>query len=283
MGKMRIDAHQHFWDLDKFSYPWLKSTNQILYQNYLPSDLAPLLDENYIVGTIAVQASPSEAETEWLLSLAQAGEKSFIKGVVGWADLMAPDISERLDRLAEQGPLSGLRHPVQDEQDNDWLLRPAVIRGLKAVAARGLAYDLQIRPLHFKALAELFKEVPDAVWVIEHLAKPHIREGKMEGWLEGIKQAAAHPNVYCKLSGMITEADYQNWTAEDIRPYFEVVVEAFKPERLLMGSDWPVCLMAGEYSEVCNLVAELVDLFSETEQEQIWSRNAAKVYRFSLD
>lgn len=280
---MRIDAHQHFWDIEKFEYPWLKPSNKILYRNYLPEDLAPLLPENFVVGTMAVQATSSKAETEWLLELTH--QHNFIKGVVGWVDLMAPDVADHLDQLIERGPLCAIRHQVHDEQDNDWLLRPAVIRGLKAVAERGLAYDLLLRPVHLKVLPELFESVPDMTWVINHIAKPQIREGKHEGWSEGIKKIASLKNakVYCKVSGMITEADHSNWVIDDIRPYFSEVLEAFTPARLMMGSDWPVCLMAGEYGEVCNLVAELVDSLSETEQEQIWSRNAVEVYRFSLD
>ncbi len=274
---LKIDAHQHFWNLQRFEYPWLTPDLPTLYRNFEPDDLAPELTSNDISGTIVVQATHSEAETAWFLALAEANP--FIKGVVGWLDLTAYNLEERLDRALAQGPLCGVRHQVHDEPDVEWLLQGKVVRGLRLLAEKNLTYDLLLRPPHLKILPALFEAVPSARWVIDHLAKPLIKRGEIEPWLTDLKRVSYYPNVYCKVSGMITEADHANWTIEDIRPYFEQVLRLFGPSRLLFGSDWPVCLLAGSYSRVNALLAQLVATLSETEQAAIWGQTALEAYR----
>ncbi len=274
---MRIDSHQHFWDLKKFTYPWMSPDLGVLYQDYRPEDLASLLAANGVEGAIVVQATHSEAEAEWLLSL--AARAPFIKGVVGWVDLTSPDLASKLDRLKTLGPLVGIRHQVHDEPENEWLLRPEVVKGLRTLVERDLPYDLLLRPPHLPVLPALFKAVPEATWIIDHLAKPEIKTAKMEPWFGGMQKAAAYSNVFCKVSGMITEADPENWKFEDIQIYFEKVLSLFGPSRLLFGSDWPVCLLAGQYSQVCELVEKLVEPLSPSEKEMIWSSTARRVYK----
>jgi len=276
----KIDAHQHFWDLQQFNYPWLTPTAQVLYRNFEPAALEPVLVDNGVQGTILVQATHSQAETEWLLSLAQIAP--FIKGVVGWLDFTAPDVEEKLEALLAKGPLCGLRHQVHDESDRAWLLQNQVVAALNIVSSKSLTYDLLIRPVHLQYLPALFRAVPNGRWVIDHLAKPEIKDRKLEPWLAGMQRAAQYPNVYCKLSGMITEANHCNWSIENVRVYFEQVLELFGPARLLFGSDWPVCLLAGSYAQVNDLVMQLVSSLTESEQVAIWSGTACEVYQIEL-
>ena len=277
---LKLDAHQHFWDLQRFNYPWLTPAASVLYRNFGPAELKPELEAGGVQGTIAVQATHSQAETEWLLSLAQS--HSFIKGVVGWLDLTVPNTEGKLEELLSKGPLRGLRHQVHDEPDPRWLLQAEVIASLKVVARRGLTYDLLVRPPQLEYLPPLFEAVPEGRWVIDHIAKPEIKNHKSEPWLSGMKRVAAYPNVYCKVSGMLTEADLSHWTVEDVRPYFEQVLELFGPPRLLFGSDWPVCLLAGRYSQVNDVVKELVSSLTTSEQAEIWAGTAARIYRLKL-
>lgn len=273
----KIDAHQHFWNLQKFPYAWLKPESEVLYRNYEPADLAPELAANGVDGTVVVQAIASLAETEWLLSLAEAN--SFIKGVVGGLDLAAYNLDEQLDRLLANGPLCGLRLQLQGEPDKEWVLQSKVARGLRLLAARGLACDLLLDPHHLKSLPALFEAVPEGRWVIDHLAKPPIKSGEMEPWLSDLRQASYYPNVYCKVSGLLTGADPSKNPLEQIRPYFEHALELFGPSRLLFGSDWPVCLRTGSYSEVCNLMESLIGTLTPEAQAAIWGETALSVYK----
>ncbi len=273
----KLDAHQHFWDMQRCEYPWLGPELGPIFRNFVPDDLAPTLAESGVSGTIAVQATHSQVETEWYLELAQ--NYPFIKGVVGWLDLTAYDFEEKLDTLATKGPLCGLRHQVHDEPQVEWLLQPKVLRGLRLLAAKDYTFDLLVRPPHLPMLPALFEAVPNGRWVIDHLAKPLIKSGELEPWLTDMRRVAYHPNVYCKVSGMITEADHQNWTVDNIRPYFEAVLQMFGPKRLLYGSDWPVCLLAGRYQQVHDLVASLIAALSSDEQAAIWAGTARQAYR----
>ncbi len=277
---LKIDTHQHFWDLQRLTYPWLKPDMQPLYRNYVPSDLAPSLAACGVSGTIVVQATHDVAETEWLLSLAR--EASFIKGVVGWFDLMSPDLEAQVEAAMGRAPFCGVRHQVHDEPDPEWLLQERVVRGLRVLGHRGLPYDLLVRPVHLPVLPTLFATVPNMTWVVDHIAKPEIAHAPMQPWLADLRRVAAYPNVFCKLSGMVTEAR-RNWTLDDIRPYFEHVLEMFGPSRLMFGSDWPVCLLAGSYQQVHDLAAQLSASLSSTEQEAIWSRTARAVYHIATD
>ncbi len=276
---LKIDAHQHFWNPGTLHYPWLTPDLSVLYRPFGPADLAPHLAARGVDGTIVVQATHNEAETAWLLDL--AGATPWIAGVVGWVDLTADDLDEKIDRFVARGPLRGIRHQVHDEPDPHWLLRPEVNRGLQTLARRGLVYDLLLRPVHLPILPRLFEAVPGMRWVLDHLAKPEIKSGRVEPWLAGMREVARYPNVTCKVSGMITEADHTRWTVDDIRPYFGHVLDLFGPSRLMWGSDWPVCLLAGSYEQVHDLVHDLTALLSREEQALIWGGTARTVYQLA--
>ena len=272
---MKIDAHQHFWDLGRLHYPWLSPSLTVLHRDFRPPDLAPHLAACGVDGTVFVQATHAVAETRWVFELAREAE--FIKGVVGWLDLTAPDLADQVDRLRAEGPLVGVRHQVHDEPDEAWLLRPAVVQGLRTLAATGMPYDLLVRPPHLPHLPRLFDAVPHMTWVVDHIAKPLIAQGEMEPWRRDLRRVAEYPNVVCKVSGMITEAS-ADWTPDDIRPYFDAVLAMFGPRRLLFGSDWPVCLLRGSYEQVHGLVGQFVAELSEDEQAAVWGGTAARVY-----
>jgi L-fuconolactonase len=277
---LTIDSHQHFWNLQRLRYPWLSPDLAPLYRNFEPPDLAPQLQACGVSATIVVQATHDRAETDWLLELARA--TPFIKGVVAWLDLGAPDLDEQLDACTAQGPLCGVRHQVHDEPDPEWLLRPEIVRGLQTLARRQIAYDLLVRPTHLPLLPRLFDLVPDGRWVIDHLAKPPIARGVLEPWARDLGRVAQHPQVCCKLSGMITEAEHARWTIDDLRPYVERAIELFGPERLLFGSDWPVCLLAGGYERVHAALAALIGGLSPHEQAAIWGGAARRIYQLEI-
>ncbi len=277
---LKIDSHQHFWDLQKFDYPWLNPGMEPLYRNFGPEDLAARLNEQGITGTVAVQATHSQPETEWLMAFSR--QYSFVKGVVGWVDLTSYDLDQKLSRLNGLGCLVGIRHQVHDESDPRWLLQNKVLRGLRLVAEHNLTYDLLVRPVHLPVLPELFGEVDNLRWVVDHAAKPDIRNGQLEPWYSDLKRIAQYPNVYCKLSGLITEANQQSWQLADIRPYFERVLEIFGPHRLMFGSDWPVCLLAGSYGRVSQLMTELTSQLTPSEQAAIWGETAHEAYLLDI-
>jgi L-fuconolactonase len=238
---MRIDAHQHFWDLDRFEYTWMPEPPSRLRFSFLPHHLRPILKRNQFDGSVVVQAHTSLDETRWLLELASAND--FILGVVGWTDLTGSSLGDTLDELQRHRKFKGVRHPVHDELDAVWLLRDDVLRGLAELARRGLPYDLLIRPAHLPLVPRVADRVPELRMVIDHLAKPPIASGRLDGWAEDIAETAKLPQVYCKLSGLITEAGPQ-WAAGDLQPYVRHALEVFGPDRLMFGSDWPVCLLA---------------------------------------
>lgn len=275
---LKIDAHQHFWDLGRLHYPWLSPSLTTLYRDFRPADLAPHLAACGVDGTVFVQATHAVEETRWVFGLAR--EAGFIKGVVAWLDLTAPDLGDQVDQLRAEGPLVGVRHQVHDEPDEAWLLRPDVMAGLRTLAAKGLPYDLLVRPPHLPHLPRLFETVPNMTWVVDHLAKPLIARGEMEPWQSDLRRVAEYPNVVCKVSGMITEAR-PDWTPGDIRPYFDAVLEMFGPSRLMFGSDWPVCLLRGSYEQVHGLVAQFVAGLSENEQAAVWGGTAARIYNLA--
>ena len=245
---MRIDAHQHFWSLAKFHYGWMPQGDSVLRRDYLPGDLEPILKEHRFDGSIAVQATTSDGEADWLLSLAD--EHPFIKGVVAWADLTSAKLPYRLDELQRHKRFVGIRHPVHDETDPRWLVRDDVAAGLTELARRKIPYDLLLRPLHLALVPQIAERVPKLRMVIDHLAKPLIAEQRLDGWAEDLAKAAELPQVYCKLSGMITEASPQIWTSRDLAPYIAHTLRVFGPERCMFGSDWPVCKLAGSWKQV---------------------------------
>lgn len=244
---MRIDAHQHFWDLSRFEYTWMPPEPSVLRQTFLPDRLAPILTRNRFEGSVLVQANTLLAETHWLLDLASANE--FIRAVVGWVDLTDPLLGSVLDELQKNPKFKGVRHPVHDEADDNWLMRADVLGGLAELARRGLPYDLLLRPRHLPLVPRIAERVPVLRMVIDHIAKPLIAAQVREPWARDMEAASQLPQVYCKLSGMITEADPKSWRADHLRPYVNHVLRIFGADRLMFGSDWPVCMLAGTWKE----------------------------------
>jgi L-fuconolactonase len=248
-----------------------------LKRDFLPQDLEPLLAGADFDGCIAVQARQDTAETEWLLSLAR--EHAFIRGVVGWVDLCAPDVREQLAPLAKDSVLKGVRHVVQDEPDDRFMLRPDFMRGIAALAEFGLAYDILIYPRQLPAAAELAASFPEQRFVLDHIAKPPVRTGEIDAWARGIAAVARYRNVYCKLSGLATEGDWRAWSPSDFAPYIEVVFDWFGPERLMVGSDWPVCTLAASYGDAIGIAMRRIEQFAPAQQDAVLGGNAARSYK----
>lgn len=272
---MKLDSHQHFWKYDAAQYGWMKPAWPIR-RDYLPDDLQPLLARCGLDGAIAVQARQSVEESRWLLELAD--QHPLIKGVVGWVDLRSERVEDELARFAPHPRFVGVRHVVQDEPDDDFMLRPEFLRGIGKLRQFDLRYDLLIFPKQLPAAIELVRRFPDQPFVLDHLAKPFIRDGLLSPWREQIRALAEYPNVMCKVSGMVTEAHWQNWRAADFRPYLDVVFTAFGPERLMLGSDWPVSLLAATYEESFGLVSDYLEQFPAAVRDQVLGGNAAKFY-----
>ncbi len=273
---MKIDAHQHFWHYDPAEYSWIGAGMEVLKRDHLPGDLAPLLHAAGLDGSVAVQARQSVEETRWLLEL--AAREPAIKGVVGWVDLRSADAGRDLERLVVDAKLRGVRHVVQDEPDDEFMLRPDFLRGLSVLAEFGLSYDLLVFPRQLPAACRVVERLPQQRFVVDHIAKPLIREGRLEPWATDLRRLAALPNVMCKVSGLVTEASWQGWRAEDFAPYLDVVFEAFGPGRIMFGSDWPVCTLAAGYQQVVGLVAGYVASLPPAEQAGVWGSNAARFY-----
>jgi L-fuconolactonase len=245
-------------------------------RDYLTADLAAVAAPQGIGGSVAVQARQSVAESRWLLDLAETNP--FIRGVVGWVDLRSDDVTTALAELAPHNKFVGVRHVVQDEPDPRFLLGEAFVRGLRQLPGFGLTYDLLLYPPQLPAAVELAALLPEQPFVLDHLAKPRIKTGEIQPWRRDIEALAKHGNVCCKVSGMVTEAAWRGWKAADFTPYLDVVLQAFGPERLMFGSDWPVCLLAGEYSEVVGIVEDFFGRLSSAEQEFIWGGTATRFY-----
>jgi L-fuconolactonase len=273
---MRIDSHQHFWHYDAAQYPWITDRMTGLKRDYLPADLEPLLRAGRFDGCIAVQARQSVEDTVFLLELAR--QRGFIKGVVGWVNLCSDRLEDQLARFAPDPKLVGVRHIVHDEPDDDFMLRADFRRGIGRLREFDLTYDLLLFPRHIPRAVRLVEEFPGQRFVLDHIAKPFIRDGQFSPWREDLRRLAAFPNVTCKLSGLVTEAHWNSWRPEDIHPYLDIVVEAFGPSRLMIGSDWPVCLLAGDYARVMDVVVNYVERLSEDERRGIVGENAARVY-----
>lgn len=273
---MRIDSHQHFWKYNPVKDAWITNEMNILQRDFLPEDLHSLLQHNNIDGCVAVQVDQSETETDFLLQLAK--ENDIIKGVVGWVDLRADNLEERLDYFSENKKLKGFRHIVQAEPEDDFLLREDFCNGIKKLANYDFTYDILIFPKHLKNAVAFVKKIPQQPFVIDHLSKPNFKKGDFSQWEKDIRSIASFPNVYCKISGMVTEADWKNWEENDFEYCLDVVTEAFGINRLMFGSDWPVCLLAATYQETANIVHRYYSKFSLTEQEKFWSKNAIDFY-----
>lgn len=277
MADNLIDSHQHFWQVGRFDYPWMTPEVDVLCHDYLPGQLKPILQGNGVGQTILVQASNSVAETKWLLHLAD--QNPFIAGVVGWADLQAADVGRQLEELALHPKFKGVRHLVESEPADDWLAQESVISGLRELASRDLSYDLLLHTRHLRHAQQAIEQCPQLRFVIDHLAKPPVAQGQVDQWARELKPIAAAPNVWCKLSGLVTEASWTSWQIEDFIPYVDKVLEYFGPRRIMFGSDWPVCLLAASYEQVLETFNTLLADLSDEERELIFSQNAARFYR----
>ena len=249
----------------------------ILRRDYLPTDLAPILQQNGVTKTVLVQASNSVAESKWLLELANTN--SFIGGVVGWVDLMNPDA--QLDELCADPKFKGVRHLVESEPDDNWLVQSAVLSGLNQLSMRGLSYDLLVHTRHLKHVPRVAESCPDLALVIDHLAKPPIARNEIKEWSHALKPLARYSNLYCKLSGLVTEANWDSWQTDDLRPFVDIALQSFGPDRLMFGSDYPVCLLASAYDRVLDSFQEILSSLSDPDRDKISGQNAEKFYRLN--
>jgi L-fuconolactonase len=277
---MKIDAHQHFWHYDPVKDSWIDDSMSVLKRDFLPSELKEEMEVNQIDACVAIQADQSEIESQFLLDLAET--HSFIKGVVGWLDLRAKNLEERLAHFTTNKKFKGLRHIVQAEPDPSFLMRDDFQSGISLLSKYGLTYDILILPKHLGSALELVKQFPEQPFVIDHLAKPQIKEQVFSPWREQIQELAKAPNVFCKVSGLVTEANWHNWKMEDIRPYLDIAFNAFGIDRLMFGSDWPVCKLAGSYTTTCVLMEEYMMDFSAEDQAKFWGQNAVKFYNLNV-
>jgi L-fuconolactonase len=272
-----VDSHQHFWQVGRFAYPWMTDDVEVLCQDYLPRALEPILRRCGVEKTILVQASNSVEETRWLLNLSD--QYPFIAGVVGWVDLSGREVGHQLSEFIAHPKFKGVRHLVESEPADDWLIQPEVINGLRRVASYNLSYDLLVHTRHLKHVRTVAESCPELSLVVDHLAKPPIANGEISDWAGAIKEVAANPNVSCKLSGLVTEASWTNWRIEDLKRFVDTALECFGPQRLMFGSDWPVCLRAASYDRVLEAFQSLLADLNEQERRCIFSGNATEFYR----
>jgi len=275
----KIDSHQHFWKFDPVRDSWIGDAMSAIQKDFMPDDLKPLLDKNDFDGCVAVQADQSEAENEFLLNLAENND--FIKGVVGWVDFRATDAGKQLEQLSSLKKLKGFRHVLQGEADRALMLNPQFMNGIRALKRHDLTYDILIFPDQLGYTYQFVKNFGGTRFVIDHIAKPDIKNKNIEKWATGIKAIAKHENVWCKVSGMVTEADWHNWVLNDFEPYLDVIFEAFGTKRLMFGSDWPVCNVAGGYQQMLSIVKNYTSKLSATEQADFWGLNAIEFYKLN--
>jgi L-fuconolactonase len=278
---MRLDSHQHFWRYRPETHAWIDGSMAVLKRDFLPLDLEPLLRSQGFDGCIAVQASQTLDDTRFLLSLAE--HHPFIKGVVGWVDLLSPELPRQLEELARHPRLKGVRHVAQSEPDDAFLAREDMVRGIAALEPFGLAYDILIYARQLPAAIELARRLPRQRFVLDHIAKPEIKVGRISPWKEQVRELSSCPNVLCKVSGMVTEAAWHGFTAADFRPYLDVVFGAFGADRLMFGSDWPVCTLAADYATVADIVLDALGGRPAAEREAVLGGNAARFYRIAGD
>jgi L-fuconolactonase len=276
----RIDSHQHFWKYDAREYGWIDERMSVLKRDFLPGDLEPRLKAAGFDACVAVQARQTLAETAWLLELADGSP--FVAGVVGWVDLCSPDARTQLQRFARHPKLVGVRHVVQGEPDERFLLRADFGGGIALLEQFGLAYDILVYPRHLEVAAEFVKRFPRQRFVLDHLGKPGIARGEIRGWTRDVRALAAEPNVRAKLSGLVTEADWKRWTSEELRPYLDVAFECFGPGRLMIGSDWPVCTLAGDYGRTMAVVTEYLEDRPAAEREAVFGGNAREFWNLAF-
>jgi L-fuconolactonase len=274
---MKIDSHQHFWKYNPVKDAWITEEMKVIKSDFLPADLQPLLLANQVDGCVAVQADQSEKETHFLLDLAK--DNDFIKGIVGWVDLCAENIDERLEYYFKYKKLKGFRHIIQAEADLDFMLSKRFLNGISKLEKYQFTYDILIFPKHLENAGRLVAKFPNQNFVIDHLAKPDFKNKEFSEWEMGIKAIAKYPNVMCKVSGLVTEADLNNWTATDFTYCLDIVTAAFGIDRLMFGSDWPVSLLAASYADSCEIAEQYFSKFSKRDQDKFWSKNAIDFYQ----
>jgi L-fuconolactonase len=275
---MKIDAHQHFWRYDPVRDAWIMPGMSVIRRDFMPSDLKPLLDRHGFDGCVAVQADQSETETAFLLDLAD--KNAFIRGVVGWVDLRAKNLSQQLDHFAGSPRLKGFRHILQGEKP-EFMLQPEFKRGVAEIGRRGYTYDVLVFPRHLPVVCTFLKDFDNQRFVIDHLAKPYIKRGLIRQWEKDLRRVARYSNVWCKISGMVTEADWAGWKPADFTPYLDAVFHAFGPDRLMYGSDWPVCLLAAGYDAQFGILNDYLARLTSAEQTKVMGLNAAHFYQLS--
>ena len=275
-----IDAHQHFWELGRFNYDWLNADPlEPIRRTYLPADLKTHLDATGVDQSIFVQTQHNVEENRWVLQFCE--DNDFLAGMVGWVDLASSDCEAQVEEFNANPYFVGVRHVTHDEPDDDFIIRDDVINGLRVLEKHSVPFDLLFFVKHLKHAQTLAKALPNLPMVIDHLAKPEIKDGRLDNWEDNFRAAAKFPNVYCKISGMVTEADWQNWKPADLKPYVEIALEVFGPDRCMYGSDWPVCELAGTYEQVIGAAREVLSSLSETEQAQVFGGTAKKFYGLS--
>lgn len=276
----RIDAHQHFWKFDPVRDNWINSDMSVIARDFLPNDLLPLLQRNNIDGTVLVQTCHMDEDNRFMLELAD--HHSFIKGVVGWVNLQSIKVEDKLKYYHERYPkMKGFRHVLQADPDDQLMLRDSFKNGISLLDKYNFTYDILIYPKHLKYAAQLVAEFPEQKFVVDHLAKPHIKTKEIDSWKRDIEALSKHLNVYCKVSGMLTEADWYSWKTDDFTPYLDTVFNAFSINRVLYGSDWPVCKLAGGYNRALEILQIYTSRFSEKEQAQFYGGNAIEFYNLT--
>jgi len=274
---LRIDAHQHFWKFDPIRDGWIGPDMAVIQKDFMPADLEPILQSTGFDGCVLIQVDPSEDENDFQLD--NANRHDFIKGVVGWVNLQHPQVEDQLVKYSRHPKLKGFRHILQGERDRALMLKPAFKNGIGLLRKFGFTYDILIFPDQLGYTREFVAAFPDQFFVVDHMAKPHIKDRMItDEWKDAIRAVAAHKNVYCKISGMVTEADWKNWKPEHFKPYLDTVVEAFGTDRVLFGSDWPVCLVAASYQQTLQIVSDYFSSFSKDEQAAFFGGNAIKFY-----
>jgi L-fuconolactonase len=276
---MRIDAHQHFWRYDPRQHSWINDDMAVIRRDYFPGDLESELKNHGINGTVAVQADETDDETDFLLALAEKND--FIKGVVGWINMHSPELELALEKYKDAKKLKGFRCIMQGVPDEKYLTNRVFSDNLKKISIAGYTYDLLVYHKQLPKLIKMTDMLPDSALILDHIAKPDIKNKQFNTWKENIKTISAHPGIYCKLSGMITEADFKNWKYDDLMPYMEISAEYFGVDRLCFGSDWPVCLVAGSYKQVFEVVNKFVSQLSVDEQSKIFGKNATDFYKLN--
>jgi L-fuconolactonase len=272
-----IDTHHHFWKYSAAEYDWINDDMKVIRRDFLPPDLEKELKSAGVDGAVSVQARQSVEESDWLLGMAE--KHDFLKGVVGWVDLRDKGVDKDLERLARHKKFKGVRHVVQGEPDDNFILGAAFNEGIRKLLRHDLRYDILIYEKHLKPSIQFVDRHPKQVFILDHIAKPRIKERILSPWRENMLELAKRPNVYCKISGMLTEADWKKWTAADLAPYFDTTLEAFGPKRLMLGSDWPVMLVAGRYKQWVDMVKQVISRYSKAEQDRILYQNAVEAYK----